>query len=81
MKKLRLELDALEVESFGTHASEGTGTVVGAALAPPGGGTYPNCSEIDACPSALGCSFNGTCYDNTCAQVFTCGKTCRGGAC
>lgn len=75
MKKLRMELEALEVESFATHTSEGTGTVVGAAVAP--GGTYPNCSEIDACPSALGCSFNGTCYDPTCAQVFTCAKTCH----
>ena len=81
MKKLRLELDALAVESFDTHAVSGMGTVAGAADLIGVQRTYPNCSEIDACPSALGCSFDGTCYDDTCAQVFTCGKTCRGGAC
>src|SRR5262249_2010140 len=84
MKKLRLDLDALAVETFETHTAAGLGTVMAAAefgavaigdvAVPPR--TYPNCSEIDACPSAWLCTQNGTCYDPTCAQANTCAKTC-----
>jgi hypothetical protein len=80
MMKLRLDLDALSVESFDTHAPEGAGTVLGnvqaigdAAAVPQ---TYPNCSQIDACPSAWNCTLNGTCYDPSCAQQNTCAQTC-----
>jgi len=78
MKKLMLDLDALVVETFSTHRVEGAGTVRAhaefEAVQQPGViKTYPNCSEIDGCPSAWGgcvptqeASCNGTCY-NTCA--------------
>jgi hypothetical protein len=77
MKKIRLDLDALAVESFPTHAPEDAGTVIAAAaIGGAAPGTYPNCSAIDACPSAWNCTLNGTCYDPTCAQANTCWKTC-----
>ena len=84
MKKITLDLDALAVESFETHAVEGTGTVVANAAAGPvvviGGGTYPNCSEIDACPSAFNCSLNYTCAETTCGNTaeLSCGASCGG---
>jgi hypothetical protein len=78
MKKLRMELDALKVDSFETQTAAGSGTVVaaGVLIGDAVAQTYPNCSEIDACPSAWNCTVNGTCYDATCAQVNTCAKTC-----
>jgi hypothetical protein len=74
MKKLRLDVDALAVQSFATHASPGAGTVIGAVQAVAQ--SYPNCSEIDGCPSAWNCTPNGTCYDPSCAQQNTCAQTC-----
>ena len=75
MNKMRLDLDALAVESFETQPTAGRGTVVGAAQqAYPA--TYPNCSQIDACPSAWACTPNGTCNDPSCLQGTTCVKTC-----
>lgn len=78
MKKLRMELDALKVESFETERAAGAGTVIGAGVlvGDAVAQTYPNCSEIDACPSAWQCTPNGTCYDPSCAQANTCAKTC-----
>lgn len=82
MNKMRLDLDSLAVESFETQATYGRGTVVGAAerelqqQGHPVPATYPNCSQIDACPSAWACTPNGTCYDATCGQANTCVKTC-----
>jgi hypothetical protein len=80
MNKMKLDLDALAVESFETQESHGRGTVVGAAelqqQAHPVPGTYPNCSQIDACPSAWVCTPNGTCNDPSCMQGTTCVKTC-----
>ena len=83
MKKMKLDLDALAVESFETHATEGTGTVLGNAAGPVvviGGGTYPNCSEIDACPSAFNCSLNPSCAEGTCGNTaeLSCGASCGG---
>ena len=74
MKKLRLDLEMLAVESFDTAAAGGAGTVHAAAVA---AATYPNCSEIDACPSAWNCTLNGTCYDPSCGQYDTCQATCK----
>ena len=56
MKKIRMDVDALMVQSFETHAPSGAGTVIAAedsttTVAP----TQPNCSEIDGCPSAFTC--------------------------
>lgn len=82
MKKLTLDVEALVVESFRTHAVEGAGTVHGAAAVAgnvnPIAQTYPNCSQIDACPSALGCTYQASCNDPTCAGQSTCGSTCAG---
>lgn len=74
MKKLRLELDALVVESFDTADAEGgAGTVHGNALVELGQAQAAktdvrvDCgSWIDACPSRL-----GTC-DFTCSGQRTC---------
>ncbi|HEV7590227.1 MAG TPA: hypothetical protein VGO40_19060 [Longimicrobium sp.] len=79
MNKLKLDLDALTVESFDTDVPQERGTVVGAAaqaVAP--GGTYPNCSAIDACPSAWNCSVNGTCMADLCGPGDTAAKSCAG---
>jgi hypothetical protein len=63
MKKLKLDLDVLKVQSFDTGAdSEAAGGTVLAFQ--KGQGTGPNdsnCSCIDACPSALGCTQFGDC--------------------
>jgi hypothetical protein len=78
MKKMKLDLDALTVESFGTDVPRERGTVVGAQKIAPGG-TYPNCSEIDACPSAWNCSINGTCMNELCGEdtaKLSCAGTC-----
>jgi len=56
MKKLTLDLNALEVQSFATdEVRVAFGTVHGRQQ----GKTGPqdtDCSAVDACPSALGCS-------------------------
>ncbi|HEU0051646.1 MAG TPA: hypothetical protein VFQ39_00670, partial [Longimicrobium sp.] len=76
MKKLTLDIDALTVQSFATHPVAGAGTVHGAAdlqqqFQPvTTRNTYPNCSEIDACPSALGCTYQDTC--SLCPQSAGC---------
>lgn len=51
MKKLRMELDTLAVESFTTAAVRGTGTVLAASVAP----TAPECSQIDGCHTVFTC--------------------------
>ena len=54
MKKLTLNLAALKVQSFATDdaAVLSPGTVHGRQ----GTGQSPDCSAVDACPSARGCS-------------------------
>jgi hypothetical protein len=73
MKKLRLGLESLSVESFATEqsGSESRGTVEGL---PEGTGTF--CSDISACGSDTDqwtcgntCYNAGTCY----ASCFPCG--------
>jgi len=55
MRKIQLNLDALNVESFETA---GLATGVEFFAATQGGG--PNCgSAVDACPSARGCTVIG----------------------
>ena len=63
MRKIKLNLDSLSVESFETAAAaRGEGTVV--ANAKP---TYNGCgSEVDACPSARGCTLFGDCLTQLC---------------
>jgi hypothetical protein len=50
MKKLKLELDELAVESFapGTDTGEGGGTVHGREMAPT-----RSCPSVDLCPTDL----------------------------
>ena len=56
MKKLTLSVDALQVQSFETDAAGAgePGTVRG--FAKPTGLQDTNCSAIDACASARGCT-------------------------
>jgi hypothetical protein len=57
MKKLTLDLNALEVQSFATDdaAARLFGTVHGRQQGKTGQ-QDPDCSAVDACPSARGCS-------------------------
>ena len=66
MRKIQLNLDALNVESFETAAPvRGQGTVL--ANAKP---TYNGCgSEVDACPSARGCTQFGDCLTQLCDTI------------
>jgi hypothetical protein len=56
MKKLTLNVDSLQVQSFETAADRvvEVGTVRG--FAKPTGLNDTNCSAIDACASSLGCT-------------------------
>jgi hypothetical protein len=68
MRKIRLKLDALAVESFETAgAPEGAGTVQGYQLSRPGGTYEMRCApsdgscaraltEIDSCFAVCGCT-------------------------
>jgi hypothetical protein len=57
MRKIRLSLDALTVESFRTGAVPGVhGTVV----------AHARRSANDACPSSRGCTEIGDCYTQLC---------------
>ena len=52
MRKIQLNLDALNVESFETAALEG-----GIEFLAPTQGGGPNCaSAVDACPTGRGCT-------------------------
>jgi hypothetical protein len=72
MRKIKLNLDSLGVESFETAAADrGQGTIV--ANAKP---TYNGCgSEVDACPSARGCTLFGDCLTQLCETFEP--KFCR----
>lgn len=69
MKKLRLELDELHVESFVTDRGEvERGTVEGhASLRCSGGGT--TCNGDNTCVDGYTCGAAGTCY-------LSCNGTC-----
>lgn len=86
MKKLRLELENLAVESFDTSAGDRPrGTVVGEQCTCPGAQTcaatcYLTCDDA-SCPGGQSCG-GQSCLD-TCGHV-TCDYTCRnscGGTC
>jgi hypothetical protein len=75
MKKLMLDLDALVVETFETHRVEGAGTVAAHAQIVQPANTHPNCSEIDACPSALAdCNYTVSCK-GACDSLDACGSS------
>ncbi|HVH11786.1 MAG TPA: hypothetical protein VM759_01980 [Longimicrobium sp.] len=92
MRKLRLDLDAVQVESFVTDAAAGgRGTVdarqrITFGCPPPSQNTCAGTCSCGCGTGALTCdwtcgstcaaSCNGTCGDPTCAA--TCGDTCAG---
>lgn len=63
MKKLRLEVDALRVESFGTGAASAGGTVNGHldGIA-PGTGPIVIITDPDTDPSRVDSCYYNTCY-------------------
>src|SRR5688572_26990042 len=75
MKKLRLELDALEVESFDVARTEpSTGTVHGHATA-----TQCNTSPDRTCAGYQTCDYkscDGWCSVGGCTDYGTCDATC-----
>jgi hypothetical protein len=71
MKKLALDLNALQVQSFAT-GEEGTpefGTVHGQQKGNTGL-QDTNCSAIDACASARGCTLNCTVDPALCPRTY-----------
>jgi hypothetical protein len=70
MKKLTLDLDTLQVQSFETAAERAAeiGTVHG--FVKKTGIDDTNCSAIDACASARGCTELETCFG--CEETYTC---------
>lgn len=72
MKKLKLELDALKVETFEAERTpEPRGTVQGNASS--GGGGDFGCENqcVPDLPSEVGC-FSGLCFSDLCASEFGC---------
>lgn len=66
MKKIRLDIDALHVDSFATdRQARGQGTVQGYAS------QYP-CTVYDTCDAGCGGGGGGSGY-NTCGTANTCG--------
>jgi hypothetical protein len=63
MRKIKLNLESMSVESFETAVvSAEQGTVVAHQLR-----TFNGCgSEVDRCPSARGCTFVGDCVTQLC---------------
>ena len=84
MPKLKLEVDALRVESFDTHpAAGGRGTVEGWSLAVPDGGPVPVPATNDA-KACLDSWINtcvtakiSACPGETCGDQLTCGASCQ----
>ncbi|MBB4635740.1 hypothetical protein [Longimicrobium terrae] len=77
MSKMKLNLDTLAVQSFETAGAGAAarGTVDGHAIAK----TYNGCtSEIDACPSARGCTFLENCETQNCVTYDAACKTYNG---
>jgi hypothetical protein len=65
MRKIKLNVESLSVESFETAAVAGEmGTVFGNE---PTRGNNEQCrSAVDACPSARGCTYFGDCLTQFC---------------
>ncbi|HYH78546.1 MAG TPA: hypothetical protein VEX86_02085 [Longimicrobium sp.] len=85
MRKLKLEVDALAVESFETApGTAGTGTVRGQALAPGPdnpesriwscNGSCVTCTDCNTCISCQVTCFDATCI--SCQTCATCGESC-----
>ena len=83
MRKLKLELDAVQVESFETTPAAGEGTVMG--LATESGTCVPTeCCTDFTCETDCMCSGQWTCpgsVPGTCDGGVTCYATCRTAQC
>ena len=83
MRKVRLVLEELTVDSFDTTplAAERRGTVHGQGVAPAEPYSYPQCQTYPNCPSPLCVDTPLASCDGSCA--WTCGDSCNGtcGAC
>lgn len=73
MKKLRLDMDALEVESFDTSGMEyGLGTVHGAQDVSAGANTQ--CGGVHTCGEGCQMTAGGA---TKCGGIQTCGEGCQ----
>ena len=81
MRKLTLDLDALEVQSFATDAAVRAFGTVNARQKGNTGPQDTECSAVDACPSGRGCSDFAECPrtqgDNCPSAALDC-ETARG---
>lgn len=76
MKKLRLDLDALAVDSFNTALPPGgRGTVRGAEPTDVGCGTYDG-TCYNTCGGPAYPTNGNTCYYLSCGEENTCGTLC-----
>ncbi len=79
MRKIKLELESLAVESFATAPAEGErGTVLANSAGPSGEKTCetmdPQLSYVHACQSAFGCTVPTPCYTGPdCYSERACG--------
>lgn len=82
MKKLKLRIDELRIDSFRTtRADAPTGTVVGEQLTGPlrcGEGT---CVDYGTCCYSCGPTCRGSCPPDTCYQTCRADETCYMAAC
>jgi hypothetical protein len=80
MKKFRLELDDLRIDSFSTTpAQTPKGTVFGEQCTCYTNCTCPGCPTCDAsCNGTCGASCNGTCNCPGDTADYSCGGTCDG---
>jgi len=79
MRKLKLEIDSLDVQSFRTDDGEGTpGTVHGASGFTSCMSTYYGCTYTDF----ESCATCNTCEEQyTCGNWYSCYATCEGETC
>jgi hypothetical protein len=74
MRKLVLDLDTLQVESFETHAAHGLhGTVVGRAIGVVPSVVAPDTLDLKACLE----SWNNTCVTAKITECNTCQLSCN----
>ncbi len=87
MKKLKLQLEDLRIDSFQTTPAEKPkGTVFGEQCTCYTQCTCPGCPTCDAsCNGTCDASCNGTCgasCNGTCGETYdTCGQSCYYGSC
>lgn len=80
MKKFKLQLDDLQIESFSTQREEGKseGTVRGYITLYCESDSCQWCATLSDCLTGCGC---GTRYEGGTCDYPTCAPTCAGGTC